>query len=128
VGGDLAISPDIHTSLKALGYLTVWMAGADQYGTIVASPQETDVFEVSGFNDANAPSLGPATIAEHGVILLGDGSIEPLATAFCILGHPTEYADGGLPATTGMGPQASATYGSDLYCTDASVTARSPGS
>jgi len=58
LGGDLALSPSIDTTLQGLGYVTQRIAGSDEYGTAVdiaeALGNPTTIFEATGlsFQDA----------------------------------------------------------------------------
>jgi|HubBroStandDraft_1064217.scaffolds.fasta_scaffold113024_1 hypothetical protein len=130
LGGDLALSPSIDTTLEALGYVVVREAGADEYATAIdiaetlANP--TTVFEATGLDFADALSAVPAAIEDHGAILLTDGSTQAAETASYLAAHPADvrYAIGGPLAAAGADPGATAVFGSDQYGTSAAVATR----
>ena len=127
LGGDLALSPNIDTTLEGAGFSVVRLAGANEYGTAVAIAQAegnpSTVFETTGLSPQDALSAGPAAIAEDAAILLTDGSSQSIETGLYILGHPydTRYAIGGPLAAYGADPEAIPVYGSDLFGTSAAV-------
>ncbi|MGH9046379.1 MAG: cell wall-binding repeat-containing protein [Acidimicrobiales bacterium] len=127
LGGDLALSPNIDTTLKGLGYMVVREAGADEYATAVDIAQALgnplNIFEATGLNFPDALSAVPAAIQEHGAILLTNGSSESLETYTYIVQHPgdTRYAIGGPLAAAGADAGATAVYGQDLFNTSAAV-------
>ncbi len=127
LGGDLALSPSIDTTLQGLGYVTQRIAGSDEYGTAVNIAQAlgnpTTIFEATGLSFQDALSAVPAAIETGGAILLTDGPVEPLATGLYLLSHPgdTRYAIGGPLAAAGADPEATAVYGQDIFGTSAAV-------
>jgi hypothetical protein len=132
LGGDLALSPDIDTTLEDLGYIVVREAGIDEYATAVdiANTLATTswgtpstIFEATGLYFYDALSAVPAAIKEHAAILLTDGSIQSPETAAYLAGHPgdTRYAIGGPLAALGADPTAIGIYGQDLFNTSAAV-------
>jgi hypothetical protein len=127
LGGNLALSPDIDTALQALGYHTERIAGADEYATAVDVAEQlgnpTTIFEATGLNFPDALSAVPAAIADHGAILLTNGSSQALETYAYIIQHPgdTRYAIGGPLAAAGADAGAVPIYGQDLYGTSAAV-------
>jgi hypothetical protein len=127
LGGTQALSPDIDTTLQAMGYVTERVAGADEYGTAVAIAQllnnPTTIFEATGLSFQDALSAVPAAIATHGAILLTDGSTQSAATGLYLYAHlsDTRYAIGGTQAAAGADPGAIAVFGADLYGTSAAV-------
>ena len=127
VGGDLALSPDIDTTLQALGYVCHRIAGADEYATAVdiaeALGNPATIFEATGLSFQDALSAVPAAIKEHGAILLTDGTTQAPETASYLAAHPGDarYAIGGPLAAAGADPEADAIYGQDLYATSAAV-------
>jgi hypothetical protein len=130
LGGDLALSPSLDTTLEALGYVVVREAGADEYATAVdiaeALSNPTSVFEATGLGFADALSAVPAAIEDHGAILLTDGSTQAAETAAYLADHPADvrYAIGGPLAAAGADPGAAAVFGGDQYGTSAAVAAR----
>jgi hypothetical protein len=127
LGGDLALSPAIDTTLQALGYVTQRIAGTDEFATAVdiaeALGNPTTIFEATGLNFQDALSAVPAAIAAHGAILLTDGSTQAPETAAYLAAHPQDvrYAIGGPLAAYGADPGATPVYGQDLYGTSAAV-------
>lgn len=129
LGGDLALSAAIDTSLQALGYVTQRIAGSDQYATAVDIAEQLGnpptIFEATGLSFQDALSAVPAAIEEHGAILLTDGSTQAPETAAYLGAHPGDirYAIGGPLAAYGADPTATPVYGQDLYGTSAVVAA-----
>jgi hypothetical protein len=127
LGGDLALSPDIDTALEALGYVTVRLAGSDEYATAVDIAEQLGnpptVFEATGLNFADALSAVPAAIARGASILLTQGNVQAPETAAYLAAHPGDvrYAVGGPLAALGADPTATGVYGQDLYGTSAAV-------
>jgi L,D-peptidoglycan transpeptidase YkuD (ErfK/YbiS/YcfS/YnhG family) len=127
LGGDLALSPDIDTTLDGLGYSTVREAGADEYATAVdiaeALGNPSTIFEATGLNFADALSAVPASIVDSGAILLTNGRSQAPETATYLGAHPSDarYAIGGPLAAYGADPTATPVYGQDLYETSATV-------
>ena len=130
LGGDLALSPTIDTTLQGLGYKTVRLAGADEYQTAVDIAEQLNnpstIFEATALNFADALSAVPAAIALHAAILLTDGPVQSPETAAYLAQHlnDTRYAIGGPLAAAGADPGATAVYGTTLYDTSAAVAAR----
>lgn len=127
LGGDLALSPGIDSTLQALGYQVVRIAGADEFDTAVKIASQlgnpSTIFEATGLDFADALSAVPAAIAAHGAILLADGPTQAPETAAYLAAHPgdTRYAIGGPLAAYGADPGAIPVYGQDLYETSAAV-------
>jgi putative cell wall-binding protein len=132
LGGDLAISPNVDTTLEGLGYTVVREAGADEYGTAVDIADQlastswgtpTTVFEATGLYFYDALSAVPAAIKEHAAILLTDGTTQAPETAAYLAANPgdTRYAIGGPLAAAGADPTATAVYGQTLFDTSAAV-------
>jgi hypothetical protein len=127
LGGDLALSPNIDTTLKGLGYVVVREAGTDEYATAVDIAEQlgnpTTIFEATGLNFPDALSAVPAAIAANGAILLTDGTTQAPETAAYLADRPDDfrYAIGGPLAAAGADPGADAVYGQDLYATSAAV-------
>lgn len=127
LGGDLALSPAIDTTLQQAGYTVVRIAGTTEYGTAVDIAQAlgnpTTIFEATGLNFPDALSADPAAIAKGGAILLTDGTVQAPETAAYLAAHPgdTRYAIGGPLAAYGADPTATPVYGQDLYGTSAAV-------
>ncbi|HLJ09270.1 MAG TPA: cell wall-binding repeat-containing protein, partial [Acidimicrobiia bacterium] len=130
LGGDLALSPMIDTTLEGIGYQVVREAGADQYATAVDIAEQmgnpTTVFEATGLTFYDALSAVPAAIKEHAAILLTDGSTQAPETALYLARFPidTRYAIGGTFAAAGADPTATPVYGQDLFATSAAVATR----
>jgi hypothetical protein len=127
LGGDLALSPTIDTTLEGLGYHVVREAGADEFATAVDVAEQlgnpTTLFEATGLNFPDALSAVPAAIEEHGAILLTDGASQSLETYAYIVEHPgdTRYAIGGPLAAAGADGGATPIYGQDEFNTSAAV-------
>ena len=130
LGGDLALSPDIDTTLEALGYGVVREAGADEYATAVDIAEQLGnpktVFEATGLSFYDSLSAVPAAIESQGAILLTNGATQAPETAAYLASHSsdTRYAIGGPLAASGADPSATAIYGQDLYGTSAAVAAK----
>jgi hypothetical protein len=130
LGGDLALSPQIDTTLESLGYRVVREAGADEYATAVDIAQQlgnpSTIFEATGLSFFDALSAVPAAIEDHAAILLTDGSTQAPETAAYLAQHPGDVRDaiGGPLAAAGADPTATAVYGQDLYATSAAVASR----
>ena len=127
LGGDLALSSSIDTTLEVLNYKVVREAGADEYATAVDIAEQlgnpTTIFEATGLSFSDALSAVPAAIEEHGAILLTNGSSESLETYAYIVEHlgDTRYAIGGPQAAAGADAGATAIYGEDEFNTSAAV-------
>ena len=127
LGGDLALSPSIDTTLQGLGYKTIRLAGSDQFATAVLIAEQLGnpktIFEATGLNFADALSAVPAAVLDHGAILLTEGSTQDPETASYLAEHPSDvrYAIGGPLAAAGADPGATAVFGADLYGTSAAV-------
>jgi hypothetical protein len=127
LGGELALSPNIDTTLSGLGYRVVRIAGADEYATAVDIAEQlgnpSTIFEATGLNFYDALSAVPAAIKMHAAILLTDGSTQAPETAAYLAQFPsdTRYAIGGPLAAAGADPSATPIYGQDLYGTSAAV-------
>lgn len=127
LGGDLALSSNIDTTLETLGYLVVREAGADEFGTAVDIAERlgnpTTIFEATGLTFYDALSADPAAIEDHGAILLTNGATQSPETAAYLAAHPTDnrYAIGGSLAALGADPGATGVYGADAYGTAAAV-------
>jgi putative cell wall-binding protein len=130
LGGDLALSPAIDTTLEGVGYSVVREAGADEYATAVDIAQllgdPSTIFEVTGLDFDDAASAVPAAVVSKGAILLTDGSTQAPETAAYLSAHPgdTRFAIGGPLAAAGADPSATAVYGGDLYGTSVAVATR----
>jgi beta-N-acetylhexosaminidase len=130
LGGDLALSANIDTTLKSLGYSVVREAGTDEYATAVdiakALGNPSTVFEATGLTFFDALSAVPAAIEEHAAILLTDGATQAPETAAYLAQNPndTRYAIGGSFAASGADPQATPVFGEDLFNTSAAVASR----
>jgi hypothetical protein len=127
LGGQLALSPSIDTTLQGLGYNTQRVAGSDEYATAVDIAEQlgnpSTVFETTGLSFYDALSAVPAVIDVHGAILLTEGTTQAPETATYLAANPsdTRYAIGGPLAAAGADPSAMAIYGQDLYGTAAAV-------
>jgi hypothetical protein len=127
LGGDEALSPDIDTTVEALGYSVVREAGSDEYATAVDIAEQLGnpdvIFEATGLSFYDSLSAVPAAIELHGAILLTDGSTQAPEAAAYLAAHSsdTRYAIGGPLAASGADPSATAIYGQDLYGTSAAV-------
>jgi hypothetical protein len=130
LGGPLALSPAIDTTLEGLGYEVKRVEGSDAYATAVAIAEQlgnpSTLFEATATNFADALSAVPAAIQAHGAILLTDGSTQAPETAAYLAAHPTDtrYAIGGPLAAAGADPSATPVWGEDLYATSAAVASK----
>ena len=124
VGGMAALSATVASQVAALGVAVVRLAGSDRFGTALAVAgalgNPSTIFEASGGGFADALSAVPAAIAEHGAILLTNGSAQTPATAAYLRAHPgLHYAIGGPAAMAD--PAATALVGANRYATSAAV-------
>ncbi|MGH8997667.1 MAG: cell wall-binding repeat-containing protein, partial [Acidimicrobiales bacterium] len=129
LGGTLALSSSIDTTLQGMGFKTVRLAGNDEYATAVQIAQQLGnpgtVFEATGLSFADALSAVPAAVMLHGAILLTQGPVQNAETATYLEQHPSDHRDaiGGPLAAAGADPGAQAVFGNDLYATSAAVAA-----
>jgi putative cell wall-binding protein len=127
LGGDLALSSNIDTTLEGLGYVVVREAGTDEYATAVDIAQQmgnpSTIFEATGLSFYDALSAVPAAIKVHAAILLTNGATQAPETAAYLAQFPgdTRYAIGGPLAAYGADPTATPVYGQDLFNTSAAV-------
>jgi putative cell wall binding repeat protein len=127
LGGDLALSASIDSTLTNLGYTVVREAGSDEYATAVDIAEQmgnpSTVFEATGLSFYDALSAVPAAIKQHAAILLTNGSSQAFETYEYLLGHPgdTRYTIGGSLAAGGADPTATNVSGADLFATSAAV-------
>ena len=127
LGGALALSPNIDTTLAAAGYTVIRVAGINLFATAVDIAgllgNPSTIFEATGLAFQDALSAGPAAILTHGAILLTNGASQAPETAAYLGAHPgdTRYAIGGVLAAAGADPTATAVAGLDLYGTSAAV-------
>jgi YVTN family beta-propeller protein len=127
LGGPLAISPTIDSTLVRLGYQVVRDPGTNEYATAVAIANQlgnpSTIFEATGLNFPDALSAVPAAIHAHGAILLTNGTTQAPETLIYLAAHPptTRYAIGGPSAAAGADPSATAVFGPDLFGTSAAV-------
>jgi putative cell wall-binding protein len=124
LGGTAAISDAVATAITALGDVPQRIAGSDRYSTAVAIAgamgNPTTVFEASGVNFPDALSAVPAAVANHGAILLTDGTTPAAATSAYLKAHATtRYAIGGPAAYAD--PSAIGIAGADRYATSDAV-------
>jgi ell wall binding domain 2 (CWB2) len=124
VGGTAALSATVASQVAAMGVAVVRLAGPDRFGTALAVAgalgNPSTIFEASGGGFADALSAVPAVIAEHGAILLTNGSAQTPATAAYLHAHPgLHYAVGGPAASAD--PAATALVGANRYATSAAV-------
>jgi hypothetical protein len=132
LGGDLALSATIDTTLESLGYIVVREAGANEYATAVDIADQlaatswgtpSTIFEATGLGFYDALSAVPAAIKEHAAILLTDGATQAPETAAYLGAHPSDirYTVGGSLAAGGADPTALNIAGEDLFNTSAAV-------
>jgi hypothetical protein len=127
LGGDLALSSNIDSTLTGLGYVVVREAGIDEYATAVDIAQQlgnpATIFEATGLSFYDALSAVPAAIQQHAAILLTNGSTQAPETATYLAAHTGDvrYAIGGPLAAFGADPSATPVYGTDLFNTSAAV-------
>jgi putative cell wall-binding protein len=124
LGGTSAISDAVAAAITALGDVPTRIAGTDRYGTAIAIASAmgnpTTVFEASGINFPDALSAVPAAVANHGAILLTDGSAPAAVTSAYLAAHATtRYAIGGPAAYAD--PSAIGIAGADRYATSNAV-------
>ncbi len=130
LGGDLALSPNIDSTLKGLGYQVVREAGVNEFATAVdiakAMGDPSTIFEATGLSFYDALSAVPAAIEQHAAILLTNGSTQAPETAAYLSQFPqdTRYAIGGPLAAFGADPSATPVYGRDQFGTSAAVATR----
>jgi hypothetical protein len=127
LGGDLALSPSIDTTLVGLGYKVVREAGSNEYATAVDIAQQlgnpSTIFEATGLSFYDALSAVPAAIVDNAAILLTNGSTQAPETATYLAAHTSDrrYAIGGPLAAYGADPTATPVFGQDLFNTSAAV-------
>ncbi len=130
LGGYLALSPNIDSTLKADGYQVVREAGANQFATAVdiarTMGNPSTVFEATGLSFYDALSAVPAAIEEHAAILLTDGDVQAPETAGYLAQFPNDqrYAIGGPLAAFGADPTATPVYGQNPFDTSNAVASR----
>ena len=112
LGGPLALSTAIDSTLVANGYDVVRVFGQNQFGTAVEIADELGnpdvIFEATGLHFADALSAVPAAVGTGGAILLTNGKQQAPETADYLDDHPdvTRYAIGGPLAAAGADPGA----------------------
>jgi putative cell wall-binding protein len=127
LGGDLALSANIDTTLVGLGDKVVREAGSDEFATAVDIANQlgnpSTIFEATGLSFYDALSAVPAAIKSGAAILLTNGSAQAPETATYLAAHTgdTRYAIGGPLAAYGADPSATPIYGQDLFNTSAAV-------
>jgi hypothetical protein len=127
IGGPIALSTNIDSTLQGLGYVTQRISGVNLYATAVAIAQflgnPLTIFEATGLNFQDALSAVPAAIATGGAILLTNGAVQAPETAAYLAANPGDirYAIGGILAAFGADPTANEVAGVDLYGTSAAV-------
>ncbi|MGA2036640.1 MAG: cell wall-binding repeat-containing protein, partial [Acidimicrobiales bacterium] len=130
LGGTLALSASIDTTLQDLGYQTSRLSGSDGAATAVAIAgmlgDPSTIFEATYTSFTDALSAVPAAIKVGGAILFTDESAQAPETATYLAAHPsdTRYAIGGPLAAYGADPTATPVYGEDFYGTSVAVASR----
>jgi large repetitive protein len=130
LGGDLAISSHVDSTLTGLGYHVVRVAGKDEYATAVDVAEQlgnpATIFEATGLKYYDALSAVPAAIEDNGAILLTNGATQAPETAAYLAAHPGDvrYAIGGPLAAFGADPSATPVYGQDQFGTSAAIASR----
>ncbi|HEY0870664.1 MAG TPA: cell wall-binding repeat-containing protein, partial [Acidothermaceae bacterium] len=125
LGGNSALAPAVASSVAALGFTTVRIAGPDRFTTAALVAAElgnpVTVFEADGTNFPDALSAGTAAASVGGAILLTAGSSQSPATASYLAAHPGDkrYAIGGPAASAD--PGATAYVGADRFATSVAV-------
>ena len=125
LGPSSVLGDNVRTAVRALGYRVLRLAGADPASTAVLLARHTRgvqaVFEATSTTWRHALLAAPAAAAQHGVILLTDGSTQSRATAGWLAAHPSlpRYAVGGPAAAAD--PSAVALSGSNAYRLAAAV-------
>ncbi|MCA1841978.1 MAG: cell wall-binding repeat-containing protein, partial [Actinobacteria bacterium] len=128
LGGEAALSAQVESQVRALGYQTVRLAGGDRYETAVkvaeAIGNPVELFLTTGTNFPDALSAGPAAIKQKGAILLTAGPAMPPSTAAYIQGRPSgrRYAVGSQAAAAD--PAATSLSGTDRFATSRLVAER----
>lgn len=129
LGGTSALSDAVASQVGALGFQVQRVAGPDRFSTAVAVADAlgdpTSVFEATGTDTTGADALcaGGAAAANHGVVLLTDGSAQADATSAYLTSHSgNHYAVGG-PAVS-ADPAATPVSGPDRYSTCVDVAGR----
>jgi putative cell wall-binding protein len=128
VGGTAAVGAAVDSRLKALGYATTRLAGANRFETAVAVADELEsvgtAFLTTGANFPDALSAGAAAASTGGAVLLTDGDSMPSATRAWLDAHPSvrQVTIGG-PAGRAA-PSAEAVSGPDRYATAVAVAQR----
>lgn len=117
LGGPVALSAEVESAVRALGYRTQRLAGEDRIETAIRIARELptiDAFLVTtGYNFPDALAAGPAAVQVDGAVLLSvDGEPAPATVAF-MDGRPDvpRYAIGG-PAANAH-PEATPVFGPD---------------
>jgi putative cell wall-binding protein len=126
VGGTLAVSPAVQSTLSAAGFAVTRIAGSDRYltatqiATTLWATNKT-VFLATGINFPDALTAGVPAATQGGVVLLSNAATMPSATAAFLTSHtPTAvYAVGGAAASAD--PSATPIVGADRYATAADV-------
>jgi len=130
LGGPLALSPNIDSTLTNLGYGVERVSGPNQFSTAVAIANQlgkpSAILEATGWNFPDALSAGPAAIKLKGVIVLTNDNKQAPETQAYIDAHATvpRFAIGGPLVAGGADPGATAVYGQDLYGTSAAVATK----
>lgn len=144
LGGTGALSDAVRDQVRAAGFTTQRLAGADRYATAlavagavdgvnrIALATGTDFPDALAAGNAMAKDSGPQA-ATHGVVLLTNGGTLPAAVRTYVAAHPSAalYAIGAPAAqaaqAAGRKPTATVT-GGDRYATSAEVAAAFYGS
>jgi len=123
LGDSDALAPGIATTLTEAGYVIVRYGGADRFATAVVIANQglanpTTIFLASGLDGGDALSASAPAGADHGAILLTNGSAQHPDTATYLTAHPSDdvVAVGGPAASADPGATTKI-VGSDRYDT-----------
>ena len=125
LGGTAALAPAVATSVAALGFAVVRIAGPDRFATatfvanMIGPPRA--IFEADGTTFADALSAGTAAAAAGGVVVLTNGATASPATTNYLAANAgaKRYAIGGPAAAADR--SATSFVGADRFATSVLV-------
>ncbi|NUR57872.1 MAG: hypothetical protein HOV87_04095 [Catenulispora sp.] len=130
LGGAAAVSPDVETQLKSLGYQVYRIGGATRFDTALRIAKDglgspANVVVATGTDFADALAAGPYATTEHAAVVLSDGPGMDPATAAYVKSRSGITAVGGaaVRAVRSGAPGKSFTdlHGGDRYATAVAV-------
>jgi putative cell wall-binding protein len=132
LGGTAAISANVEAQIKALGFVTVRIGGADRYATaamiatkIASASVVTKVYFATGVNFPDALAAASAAGSSNGVILLTANTVMPGESLAWLAAHPgLQLLAVGGQAAAAM-PSARPLIGADRYATATAVATAS---